>query len=184
MVLESEPGNVYALEAFFRLQIEFFMFYGFPELIDQSLFIESKFAKLFKQSGPQYISPSSVYVKRLERFGESLKTIQESKNLSKTSNITLCLGHLLYKLYVYFIPNFASPTDNNEYNVTTSGDQTNEHIDLWDFIQNEINKLDYDGIIGLNNWIEQNIIDLHGFKHEHSFVIFGNIANYSQCSYT
>nr|CAH8847298.1 unnamed protein product [Trichobilharzia regenti] len=166
LVLESEPGNVYALEAFFRLQIEFFMFYGFPELIDQSLFIESKFAKLFKQSGPQYISPSSVYVKRLERFGESLKTIQESKNLSKTSNITLCLGHLLYKLYVYFIPNFASPTDNNEYNVTTSGDQTNEHIDLWDFIQNEINKLDYDGIIGLNNWIEQNIIDLHaGFLY-------------------
>ncbi|CAH8536622.1 unnamed protein product [Heterobilharzia americana] len=160
-VLEMDPCNLYALEASFRLEIEFFFFCGFPELLDPSLSSQPMFINLIQRFNP-FINSSSLFLKRLTRFEQSLETMQESISLSKTFNITLCLSHLLLKLYTHFLPNFMPTTDyNNCNNISKSGNPIPEDADLRNYIKNEIDKLDFDGVIGFNNWIKHDVIDIH-----------------------
>ncbi|CAH8537658.1 unnamed protein product [Schistosoma margrebowiei] len=160
-VLEHDPDNVYALEAIFRLQIEYFLFYGFPEFIDQSLCNKLKFKNITQQSRVPCITSSAVYLKRLKQFEQMLETIQQSTDVTKTAHITLCLSQLLYRLYTYFIPNYSS-TNNVDDDTTNSSNQNNEKCsDLWNLIQNDINKLDFNGFVGFVNCSKNGIIDLH-----------------------
>uniref|UniRef100_A0A095AF98 Tetratricopeptide repeat protein 37 n=1 Tax=Schistosoma haematobium TaxID=6185 RepID=A0A095AF98_SCHHA len=160
-VLEHDPDNVYALEATFRLQIEYFLFYGFPEFIDQSLCNKLKFKNITQQSRVPCITSSAVYLKRLKQFEQMLETIQQSTDVTKTTHITLCLSQLLYRLYTYFIPNYSS-TNNVDDDTTNSSNQNNEKCsDLWNLIQSDINKLDFNGVVGFVNCSKNGIIDLH-----------------------
>ncbi|VDP50918.1 unnamed protein product [Schistosoma curassoni] len=160
-VLEHDPDNVYALEATFRLQIEYFLFYGFPEFIDQSLCNKLKFKNITQQSRVPFITSSAVYLKRLKQFEQMLETIQQSSDVTKTTHITLCLSQLLYRLYTYFIPNYSS-TNNVDDDTTNSSNQNNEKCsDLWNLIQSDINKLDFNGVVGFVNCSKNGIIDLH-----------------------
>ncbi|TNN17446.1 Tetratricopeptide repeat protein [Schistosoma japonicum] len=170
-VLEHDENNVYAIEATFRLQIEYFLFYGFPEFIDQSLSsISSKFENLtIHHSGVHWLNSSTVYSQRLEQFERLLQTLREQQTtyLTKTAQITLCLGQCLQSLYTVFIPNFAPPNhivDDSDDGVTTNcsiQQNTEEHLDLWHRIKNVIDKLDFDGVSGFANWSKHGIIDLH-----------------------
>ncbi|KAH8875884.1 Tetratricopeptide repeat protein [Schistosoma japonicum] len=170
-VLEHDENNVYAIEATFRLQIEYFLFYGFPEFIDQSLCsISSKFENLtIHHSGVHWLNSSTVYSQRLEQFERLLQTLREQQTtyLTKTAQITLCLGQCLQSLYTVFIPNFAPPNhivDDSDDGVTTNcsiQQNTEEHLDLWHRIKNVIDKLDFDGVSGFANWSKHGIIDLH-----------------------
>ncbi|KAK4471997.1 hypothetical protein MN116_005374 [Schistosoma mekongi] len=161
-VLEHDADNVYALEATFRLQVEYFLFYGFPELIDQSLWsIPSKFKNLtMHDSGVHWLNSPTVYSQRLEQFERLLQTLQEQQttDLTKTAQITLCLGQCLQRLYTVFIPNFASTNDIVNCSIKQN---TEEHLDLWHLTKNVIDKLDFDGVSGFSNWSKHGIIDLH-----------------------
>uniref|UniRef100_A0A3Q0KUD7 TPR_REGION domain-containing protein n=1 Tax=Schistosoma mansoni TaxID=6183 RepID=A0A3Q0KUD7_SCHMA len=156
-ILEHDPDNLYALEATFRLQIEYFLFYGFPEFMDQSLCSKLKFENITQQSKVPCITSSAVYLKRSKQFEQILEIVQQPTDVTKTAHITLCLSQLLYRLYIYFIPNY-SPTNSVE---DSNNGNDEKYSDLWNLIQNDINKLDFNGVVGFINSSKNGIIDLH-----------------------